>query len=1069
MQKNLWFARRIIAFAVVLSFLTVYFGIGVSTLHAQETQQKARLFDKFKTADAVTAAVRDKSKSFVRVKVNSPNDAKRIAKLGKVVEDYGSFVIVAKNKTAKFAGGDLEFQPLETTVNLPNGKFEPVYNKPAETVAPTSEAASGKGYYIIQFGGIVKDEWLDSLREVGVEILQYVPHQAFFVYADGEAIVNAANHSRVRWVGQFVAEHKISPELDSFVSKIESETAMFDVAVFGRADLSEVRGKIANTIRGRVLTEMRLPNNFFNVVRIEANKADVAELAKIPDVVRIDQYEKPQIEDERSSQIVAGNYSSPTVLNAPGYNPLAQFGVDGTGVTVAVSDDGISIPGNGGFYLTSANTINGPLRGAAAGATGGHGHINASIIAGSTPFGILDPTGYNYGLGIAPKANIINIPFLVSGNTTTDAQSFDDTLTTLGPNGVRGTISNNSWGNGTNSNSYDSYAAMYDGFVQDASLAGTIDPMMIVFSAGNSGPGANSLTRPKVAKNVISVANSENVRPELVPTAPTGADNMEDLRSSSSRGPAADGRIKPDITAPGTVITGSRAGSCGSVSSCFDANHAYSSGTSHAAPQIAGAAALFTQFWKNNNAGANPNPALIKAAIINTAQEMNGSITNTSTVPNGIEGWGRVYLKNMFNAGVPIKYVNETAALSNAGETVVYSGTVASASKPFRVSLVWTDPPGTGNPALVNNLDLTVTIGANTYRGNVFSGGNSTTGGASSTIDNVENVYLPAGIPAGTPVTITIGATALNGNGILGNADATDQHFALVGYNFTEQTTPLVKSPVDFDGDGKTDISIFRPGAGEWWYLKSSNNSNAALQFGSGTDKVVPADYTGDGKTDIAFWRPASGEWFILRSEDNSFLSFPFGAANDVPLYGDFDGDGRADPTVYRPSTNEWFILKSSGGTQITTFGASGDVPVSGDFEGDGLSDIAIYRPSTGEWWIRRSSNNSVYAFQFGTSTDKAVAGDYTGDGRTDPAFWRPSTGEWFILRSENSSFYSVPFGTAGDAPSPGDYDGDGKFDTAIFRPSTSTWYVNRSTAGSLITTFGTTGDLSVPNAFVRN
>ncbi len=275
------------------------------------------------------------------------------------------------------------------------------------------------------------------------------------------------------------------------------------------------------------------------------------------------------------------------------------------------------------------------------------------------------------------------------------------------------------------------------------------------------------------------------------------------------------------------------------------------------------------------------------------------------------------------------------------------------------------------------------------------------------------------------------------------------------------------KAPVDFDGDAKTDISIFRPAAGEWWYQKSSNGGNAALQFGTATDRLVPADFTGDSKTDIAFWRPSSGEWFVLRSEDNSFFSFPFGAPGDIPLVGDFDGDGKADPTVFRPSNSTWFISKSSGGLQISTFGAAGDIPASADYDGDGRSDIAIYRPASGEWWISRSSNATVYAFQFGAATDKIVTGDYTGDGKADAAFWRGTTGEWFILRSEDNSFYSVPFGAAGDLPAPGDYDGDGKFDPAVFRPSSSNWFINRTTAGILIASFGAGGDQPVPNAFV--
>ncbi|MBK9163968.1 MAG: VCBS repeat-containing protein [Acidobacteria bacterium] len=280
----------------------------------------------------------------------------------------------------------------------------------------------------------------------------------------------------------------------------------------------------------------------------------------------------------------------------------------------------------------------------------------------------------------------------------------------------------------------------------------------------------------------------------------------------------------------------------------------------------------------------------------------------------------------------------------------------------------------------------------------------------------------------------------------------------------------------DFDGDGKTDISVFRPVGGsgsEWWYLRSSDGGNRAFAFGKATDTIVPADFTGDGKTDLAFWRPASGEWFVLRSEDSTFFAFPFGAAGDVPSPADFDGDGRSDATVYRPSTNTWFTLRSSDGqVAATPFGTADDKPVPADYDGDGKADVAIFRPTGGsgggEWWYLRSSDGANRAFAFGSATDLTLPGDYTGDGKADLAYFRPSTGEWYVLRSEDSSFYAFPWGTSGDLPAPGDYDGDGKIDAAVFRPSNSNWFALRSTAGPLILQFGTTGDRPLPNAFVR-
>ncbi|HVE59197.1 MAG TPA: FG-GAP-like repeat-containing protein [Pyrinomonadaceae bacterium] len=276
------------------------------------------------------------------------------------------------------------------------------------------------------------------------------------------------------------------------------------------------------------------------------------------------------------------------------------------------------------------------------------------------------------------------------------------------------------------------------------------------------------------------------------------------------------------------------------------------------------------------------------------------------------------------------------------------------------------------------------------------------------------------------------------------------------------------RAPYDFDGDGKTDVGIFRESDGSWWYVRSSDSAFRVYRFGVGTDIITPGDFTGDGKADIAIWRPSTGFWFIQRSEDNSFFSFGFGATGDIPAPADYDGDGKTDAAVFRPASATWFILNSGGsGVSIVTFGSAEDKPVPADYDGDGKADIAIFRPSDGSWWYLQSSNAQFKVYRFGVGTDKPVQGDYSGDGKADIAVWRPSTGEWFIQRSEDNSFYSFPFGTTGDIPAPGDYDGDGRFDAGVFRPSTADWFVQRSTAGILITTFGTSGDRPIPNAFV--
>lgn len=273
---------------------------------------------------------------------------------------------------------------------------------------------------------------------------------------------------------------------------------------------------------------------------------------------------------------------------------------------------------------------------------------------------------------------------------------------------------------------------------------------------------------------------------------------------------------------------------------------------------------------------------------------------------------------------------------------------------------------------------------------------------------------------------------------------------------------------VDFDGDGKTDISISRLNGAtrEWWWLKSADQTVSAAPFGTTGDIPVPADFTGDGKVDAAVFRPSNGQWFVLRSSDFSYYTINFGAGGDLPSPADFDGDGKSDAAVFRPSSGTWFVsLSGNGDTVIRSFGSATDKPVVADFDGDGKADISVWKPDLGQWWRINSSTDSPIAFQFGSVGDKPVPGDYTGDGKADVAIYRPSIGTWFVLRSEDFSFYSFPFGIATDVPAPGDYDGDGRFDAAVFRDGT--WFVNQSTAGTLIRGFGSPGDQALPAALL--
>jgi Calx-beta domain/FG-GAP-like repeat len=304
----------------------------------------------------------------------------------------------------------------------------------------------------------------------------------------------------------------------------------------------------------------------------------------------------------------------------------------------------------------------------------------------------------------------------------------------------------------------------------------------------------------------------------------------------------------------------------------------------------------------------------------------------------------------------------------------------------------------------------------------------------------------------------------ISGNGDFVAFDTYSSNLVSIDLNGASDVFLFNKKPVgaslfDFDGDKKSDLSIFRPSNASWYISNSFDGSFRVQQFGLVTDIQLADDFDGDLKTDITAFR--NGIWYIFQSRTNSVATIALGQTGDKPLTGDFDGDRIADAAVYRPASGTWFIKESSDGNiREQQFGNSTDIPVPTDFDGDRRTDLAVFR--SGTWYIFRSSDFGIQVEAFGSDGDKPIAGDYDGDGKSDLVVFRPATGVWYLLNSSNNGFQAFQFGISTDIPLRGDYDGDGKSDLTIFR--NGIWYIFNISNGSFrVESFGTANDIPIP------
>lgn len=768
--------------------------------------------------------------------------------------------------------------------------------------ASASGSSTISGWYIISHSYPVPSEWFGQLADAGIECFSFLPPNGFHCQLDGQT-TSELEQLDVQGIVKMDSVDKIRGNLARGIIGMEM-TSVNPYVIDGYASVNLILSgtELPQGIESRDDIVVEYHQERYATVLIQTSALQW--LAAQDSIEWI---------EERPWHILHNDVADTVMRSDLVWNSTLMSGIDatwsgldGSGIIVAVSDTGldngvnnsnmhpdlrdhivdiVSLPMSAEWttYCGAASNDDG-----AEDLDSGHGtHVSGSVLGDGTNTG-------GAIKGAAPEARLFMqateqycdtdsdyyLTGLPSDYTTMFKQAYD--------NGSR--VHTNSWGSSAQ-------GAYTSGSMQADSSARTFQNMTILFSAGNSGVDSNgngeidddSLGSPATGKNVVTVAAGENDRPSIsstwgsmfgYSTAPISTDKAantsEGLAAFSSRGPADDGRLKPDITAPGSFILSTKSRSTSQVgwgSYSGNSNYTFMGGTSMSCPLTAGATALLTQHLIDNEGHSNPNSSLIKAIFTASARDMQGQYSSSTngageTAPNIHEGWGLVDMRSAVNA----TWIDGDSV--STSDERGWSFSVGASSPDLRVALSWTDPASTPSAStnLVNDLDLAVKDPSGTWTN------------LSNNIDNLRGLSFPS--PAqGTWEVHVVGTSVPTG----------PQHFALA----LNLDTTLVNLTQDADFDGVED-----------------SLDDCSSVFGSSTQ-----DRTGCPDSDADGYSNPDSSWTVNNGAD----AFPA----DITQWADTDFDGYGDnPSGTTPDA----CTTVAGNSTLDRYGC-----VDGD--GDGYSD----------------------------------------------------------------------------------------------------------------------------------